>query len=83
MEREDRREGGAARAGAPAVAPSARDNLRSGGGVKPNLATQLPPGAVSAVPGPASALLASVGAAASTPRQSREGKEGWTSPTGP
>lgn len=42
VEREDGRAGGAARAGAPEVAPSARDNLRSGGGVKPNLATSFP-----------------------------------------
>lgn len=75
-EREDRCAGGAARAGAPEVAPSTRDNLRSGGGVKPNLATQFPPGAASAGPGPASALLASVGAAASLPRQRKRGKGG-------
>lgn len=68
--------GGAARAGAPEVAPSTRDNPRSGGGVKPNLATQFPPGAASAGPGPASALLASVGAAASLPRQRKGGKGG-------
>lgn len=62
------------------MAPSAPDNLRSGGGVKPNLATLLPPGAASAGPGPASALSASVGAAASRPRQSKGGKGGADEP---
>lgn len=36
----------------PEVAPSARDNLRAGGGVKANLATPPPLGAASAGHGP-------------------------------
>lgn len=56
VEKGGRCAGGAARAGAPEVAPSAPDNLHFGGGVKPNLATRLPPGTRSAGPRPASAL---------------------------
>lgn len=44
VEREDRCAGGAARAGAPEVAPSARDNLRSGGGVKTQPGNAASPG---------------------------------------
>lgn len=52
VERGGRRAGGAARAGAPEVAPSAPDNLHFGGGVKPNLATRLPPGTAARGRGP-------------------------------